>query len=36
VMDADGSKQRKILKNVTEQLSIYYQGGNERVISWSR
>jgi hypothetical protein len=35
-MDADGSNQRKILKNVTEQLGIFYEGGNERVISWTR
>jgi hypothetical protein len=35
-MDADGKDQRKILENVTEQLSIFYEGGNERVISWAR
>jgi len=34
VMDADGTNQRKILGNFTEQLSIYYTGGNERVLSW--
>jgi Tol biopolymer transport system component len=36
VMDADGSNQRQILENVTEQLDIFYEGGNERVISWTR
>jgi hypothetical protein len=35
-MDADGRNQRKILKNVTEQLSIFYEGGNERALSWGR
>jgi TolB protein len=36
VMDADGTDQSKILENVTEQLDIYYTGGNERVLSWGR
>ena len=36
VMDADGSNQRKILGNVTEELSIFYTGRNERVLSWGR
>jgi Tol biopolymer transport system component len=36
VMDADGTNQRKILGNVTQQLKIYYTGGNERVLSWGR
>jgi hypothetical protein len=36
VMDADGSNRRKILENVTEQLDIFYTGGNERVLSWGR
>jgi hypothetical protein len=35
VMDADGSNQRQILEGVTEQLTIFYSGGNERVLSWS-
>ena len=34
VMDADGTNQRQILEDVTEQLNIYYTGGNERVLSW--
>jgi hypothetical protein len=36
VMEADGSNQRKILGNVTERLDIFYEGGNERVLSWGR
>lgn len=36
VMSADGTNQRKILENVTDQLNIYYQGVNERVISWTK
>jgi TolB protein len=34
VMDSDGSDQRKILSDVTDDLEIWYQGRNERVISW--
>lgn len=34
VMDADGSNRQRILEQVAEQLSIYYTGGNERVLSW--
>ncbi len=34
VMDADGTNQWKILENVTEQLSIQYESGTERVLSW--
>jgi Tol biopolymer transport system component len=34
VMDADGSNQSQILENVTAQLSILYEGGTERVLSW--
>jgi Tol biopolymer transport system component len=36
VMDADGSNQRQILKNVTETLKVQYEGGSERVVSWTR
>jgi len=36
VMNADGSDQRQILKNVTEALKLRYEGGNERVVSWTR
>jgi TolB protein len=36
VMNADGSGQRKILQNVTDVLSILYNGVNERVISWTK
>ena len=36
VMDADGSNQRQILANVTEALAVWYEGGNERVVSWTR
>ena len=36
VMDADGSNQRQILGNVTEALTVWYEGGNERVVSWTR
>ena len=36
VMDADGSNQRQILGNVTETLTVWYEGGNERVVSWTR
>jgi hypothetical protein len=36
VMDADGTNQRKILGNITEQLNIFYEGGNERVLCWGR
>jgi len=36
VMDDDGSDQRQILQNVTEQLKIWYEAGNERVLSWAR
>jgi hypothetical protein len=34
LIDADGTNQRKILGNVTEELSIFHTGGNERVLSW--
>lgn len=34
VMNADGSNQRQILENVADQLSIQYEGGTERVLSW--
>ena len=33
-MNADGSSQRQILENVTGQVSILYEGGTERVLSW--
>jgi TolB protein len=36
VMDADGSHQRQVLENVTQTLRIWYTGGNERVVSWTR
>ncbi|HUS69169.1 MAG TPA: hypothetical protein VM075_00135 [Anaerolineae bacterium] len=36
VMAADGSRQRQILDNVTQTLKIWYTGGNERVVSWTR
>ncbi len=36
VMDADGSGQRRVLHEVAEQLDIQYNGGSERVISWTR
>jgi hypothetical protein len=35
-MSADGSNQRQILGNVTETLTVWYEGGNERVVSWTR
>jgi hypothetical protein len=35
-MDVDGSNQRQILEGVTQQLTIFYTGGNERVLSWGR
>jgi len=36
VMDSDGNSQRQILDNVTQTLKIWYTGGNERVVSWTR
>ena len=36
VMAADGNHQREILDNVTQTLKIWYTGGNERVVSWTR
>jgi len=36
VMDAEGSHQRQVLENITQTLKIWYTGGNERVVSWTR
>jgi hypothetical protein len=34
VMNADGSGQTEILKDITTRLKPRYMGVNERVISW--
>ncbi len=36
VMDADGSNQKQVLKNVTDQMKIWYSFQSERVISWTK